>query len=127
MLRIGRISSVNYLSGKARVTFEDRDDCVSAELPFLDWIYKMPSPGKRVAVVMDNGIGVILGGIYSIDNAPLGEIGKTVFPMGDGAELTYKDGVLKLSSNTIRFEGNQNITSDDIIKRLEALEQKVGG
>ena len=34
-IRLGKISSINYTAGKARVVYEDRDDSVTSELPFL--------------------------------------------------------------------------------------------
>lgn len=31
-IRLGKISSINYTAGKARVVYEDRDDSVTSEL-----------------------------------------------------------------------------------------------
>ena len=50
MLRIGKISSINYPKGTARVTYEYRDDSTTIELPFLAWEYWMPKIGDRVVV-----------------------------------------------------------------------------
>ena len=40
-IRLGKISSINYTAGKARVVYEDRDDSVTSELPFLALQYNM--------------------------------------------------------------------------------------
>ena len=62
-IRLGKISSINYAAGKARVTYEDRDQSVTAELPFLAWQYNMPKVSDLVVVAcFSNGSvsGVIL-------------------------------------------------------------------
>ena len=40
-IRLGKISSINYTAGKARVVYEDRDDSVTSELPFLALQYNI--------------------------------------------------------------------------------------
>ena len=42
-IRLGKISSINYTAGKARVVYEDRDDSVTSELPFLALQYNIPT------------------------------------------------------------------------------------
>ena len=37
VLRVGKISSINYPNGTARVTYEDRDGATTGELPFIAW------------------------------------------------------------------------------------------
>ena len=49
-IRLGKISSINYGSGKARVIYEDRDQSVTSELPFLAWQYQMPRINDLVVV-----------------------------------------------------------------------------
>lgn len=75
MFRVGRISSINYATGMARVTYEDRDNATTDELPLLlfGFIYWMPRVGDPVLVLhMDNGLesGVILGRYYCDENVP---------------------------------------------------------
>lgn len=65
-LRVGRISSINYKKGKARVVYEDRDNCTTIELPFLTYNqnYHMPAVNDLVWVLhMPSGPAeaVILG------------------------------------------------------------------
>ncbi|MCD8294686.1 MAG: hypothetical protein LUE27_05560 [Clostridia bacterium] len=72
-IRLGKISTVNYPEGKARVTYEDRDQAVTKELPFLAWMYRPPKIGDLVIVACfanGNIAGVILGPIYSTANVP---------------------------------------------------------
>lgn len=72
-IRLGKISSINYSAGKARVTYEDRDNSVTSELPFLAWQYNMPKISDLVVVAcFSNGsvAGVILGPVYGAANVP---------------------------------------------------------
>lgn len=75
VLRTGRISSINYKTGMARVVYEDRDDVVTDEMPLLlfGFVYWMPRVGDPVLVAhMGNGLenGVILGRYYCAENVP---------------------------------------------------------
>ena len=38
-LCIGKVSSINYPKGTARVTYEDKDKSTTAEFSFLAWEY----------------------------------------------------------------------------------------
>ena len=68
-IRLGKISSINYTAGKARVVYEDRDDSVTSELPFLALQYNIPKVDDLVVVAcFSNGTvsGVILGPVYCL-------------------------------------------------------------
>lgn len=72
-IRIGRISSINYPKGTARVVYEDKDRCVTFELPFLAWEYWMPRVKDQVVVAhLSNGTtaGVILGPVWNDGHRP---------------------------------------------------------
>ena len=74
-IRLGKISSINYAAGKARVVYEDRDSSVTSELPFLASQYNIPKVDDLVVVAcFSNGTvsGVILGPIYHSSNKPHG-------------------------------------------------------
>lgn len=74
VLRIGKISSVNYRNGTARVTYEDRDSSTTVELPFLAWEYWMPQIEDTVLVGhLTNGTAsaVILGPIWHNGHRPV--------------------------------------------------------
>lgn len=75
-LRVGKISSLNYEKGTARVVYTDRDDCVTAELPFLAEFeeYYLPEVDDLVWVLhMPGGSsvkGLILGRYWSKNHTP---------------------------------------------------------
>lgn len=83
VIRIGKVSSVNASAGTVRVTYPDRDDSVTAELPVFSFTdeYKMPKVGSQVLVVhLSNGTsaGVCLGHYWNGSNRS--EVtGKNVF------------------------------------------------
>jgi len=74
MIRIGKVSSINYDRGAVKVTFPDKDDIVSDFLPYLSFEYNMPEVGDTVlCVFLPNGIskGFCLGQPYSLKNMPV--------------------------------------------------------
>lgn len=72
-LCIGKVSSINYPKGTARVTYEDKDKSTTAEFSFLAWEYWMPKVGDQVVVShLSNGrtSAVILGPVWHNDHRP---------------------------------------------------------
>ena len=72
-IRIGRISSVNYAAGTARVVYSDRDNAVTQEFPILGNTYEMPKVDDMVVVAhLTNApsAGVILGKFWNGANVP---------------------------------------------------------
>lgn len=73
-IRIGRISSVNYAAGTARVVYSDRDNAVTQEFPILaNGAYEMPKVDDMVVVAhLTNApsAGVILGKFWNGANVP---------------------------------------------------------
>lgn len=66
-LRIGKVSSINYPDGTARITYEDKSGSTTAEMAFLAWEYWMPKVGDQVLVAhLSNGTcaGFILGPVW---------------------------------------------------------------
>ena len=71
VLRLGRISSIDYELGTARVTYEDREGAVTTQLPFLASEYLMPAVGDAVVTAHFSATSaVILGRLYSDSNRP---------------------------------------------------------
>ena len=115
-VRIGRVSSVNYKNGTVRVTYEDLDDSVTAEIPMFSFTgeYKAPAVGSEVVVLhLSNGesAGVMLGQYWSDDNRPP-DFGKNVFRKELGQEhgeayMQYKNGVLTIRAPKIRLIEDQ--------------------
>ena len=74
-IRIGKVSRIDYATGRIAVTYGDRDDSVTDLLPYLTLggEYHMPQVEQYVAVVhLSTGaeMGVVLGGYWDIDNRP---------------------------------------------------------
>lgn len=73
VLRIGKISSINYKNGTARVTYPDRGGDTTPEIPFLAFEYWMPKEEDQVLVAhLPNGpaAAVILGPFWYNGNRP---------------------------------------------------------
>ena len=75
VIRKGKVSSVNYDTGMMRITYKDRDEAVTAEMPMLNnnKEYSMPAIGEDVLVAhLSNGSsrGVVLGPIWNKENMP---------------------------------------------------------
>ena len=74
-IRIGKVSSVNYETGMARVTYRDKDESVTMELPMMNFHdeYRMPEPEQDVVVAhLSNGSSraVLLGTVWNKKNIP---------------------------------------------------------
>lgn len=131
VLRIGKISSMSYAKGTARVTYEDRDGSTTVELPFLAWEYWMPKVGDRVLVghLSTGTSAVILGPIWHDANRPIeGKSGiyrkeyeneqGVAFERYDAADksLTIKAGgcTIVLKGGTVSVNGKIIATGDVI-------------
>ena len=87
-IRLGKISSIDYAKGMARVVYHEKDDDVTRLIPLLSHEYKMPPVGSQVLVVhLSNGTeaGVVMGRPWSEKNAPP-EVAKSLYT----AEVTEK-------------------------------------
>lgn len=74
VLRIGKVSSVNYPKGTAKITYEDRDSATTIELPVLAWEYWMPQVEDRVLVghlSNSSTAAVIIGPMWHDDHRPV--------------------------------------------------------
>lgn len=97
-IRIGKVSSVDYQTGMARVTYRDKDESVTMDYPIMNFNdeYRMPEPGQLVAVAhMSNGSsrGVILGTLWNKKNVP----------QETGQELYRKDFSRKKDAAYVRY------------------------
>lgn len=99
-IRVGRISSINYETGMARVTYRDKDESVTSEFPMLTYNdeYRMPEIGQDVLVAhLSNGSGrgAILGTIWNQKYSPA-ETGNVLYRKDlsrkkDAAYIRYSD------------------------------------
>jgi len=123
-LRIGKISSVNYEQGTARVLYTDRDNAVTAELPLLTGEGSMPNVDDLVLVChLPNGAaaGVILGRFWNDNNRPTeGAAGLYRKDLDDGVYIRYEKGkkLQIVCEEGIEIKGDVkvdgNITADNI-------------
>lgn len=82
-IRVGKVSSINYENGMLRVTYPDKGQSVTKNLPYANFNneYKMPEVGSSVLVAhMSNGTsrGVVIGNMWNEKNVPA-ECGKGLY------------------------------------------------
>lgn len=132
-LRIGKISSINYAKGTARVTYEDRGRETTSELPFIAWEYWMPKVADQVLVGhLSNGTqaGVIIGPVWHNGKRPPAagakRYHKELSHAADRAYFDYQDDsdhlILKAGHVIIRVNGGTDI---DLQPKLANLEQRI--
>lgn len=136
VLRIGKISSVNYAKGTARVTYEDRGGDTTAELPFVAWEYWMPQIADKVLVGhLSNGMatGVIIGPVWNGGKRPpapgKARYHKEISHTGK-AYVDYQDetNALVLRAGRVKILVNDSDTLDlyaeiqDLKRRVSAIE-----
>ena len=123
-VRIGQISSIDYKNGRAKVTYPDRDDDVTAALPFLAYEYMMPKSGDDVLVLHlsnDGTDGVIIGKMYSSENLPK-KYGKGTYDkmLDTVSEIYSKDGAMEITADTLKFTCKTgSITLAEIISHIK--------
>lgn len=125
LIRIGKVSSINYDKGMIRVTYPDRDDSVTAEIPVFSFTdeYKMPKVGSQVLVLhLSNGAaaGVMMGHYWNENNVSLstgeGVFRKELAQKYGEAYLDYdgKSKKLTIYADKIEIKGGSDITIDGI-------------
>lgn len=120
LIRTGKISSVNYKSGMVTVTYPDKADSVTAEIPCLTaGEYNMPLVGEQVAVIhLSTGTedGICLGAVSSENQKP--EVtGKGNFHKKLGtAEMQTINGKLSFSDST------GTVSIEDILEMKKKIE-----
>lgn len=75
IMRIGKVSSVNYKTGMMQVVYTDKDNEVTTEMPYANFNneYCMPQIGEQVLTAhLSNGTsrGVVLGTMWNKKNIP---------------------------------------------------------
>lgn len=112
IIRIGKVSSIDYEKGLVRVAYHDKDDNVTQPFPMLSDRYYMPSVGDQVIVLhLSNGTeaGLALGRYWNDKNMPK-ESGAGLFRVDldrDGtAYLKCAGGAITLTGGSITINGN---------------------
>lgn len=115
-IRKGRVSSVDYKSGMVRVTYRDKDESVTIDLPMMNFNdeYRMPEPGQDVIVAhLSNGSSraVLLGTMWNRKNIPP-ESGRDIYRKDfsrekDAAYVRYSDqtGEYLVKAANVRING----------------------
>ncbi|TYA10934.1 phage baseplate assembly protein V [Paenibacillus faecis] len=126
MIRAGIVSSANPSAGTVRVTFPDRDDLVSDDLPVLTpggWGRgnSVPLPGESVlCAFLGNGlqVGICLGSYYTDDEKPPGTDEQRGVWFEDGSQVYYDRSIRKLvvkAAGGVKIDGDLEVTGS--IKR----------
>lgn len=119
-IRIGIVSSVDYINGTVQVLFGDRDNSVSKDLYVLSFEYDMPSAGDHVLCAFlphGGGEGFCLGKYFNNENKPV-ETGNVYRKdIMDEAYFKYEKSTktLIISADNIRLDGNIDINGDLVV------------
>lgn len=125
IIRIGEVSSVNAGNCSARVSYSDRNNTVSAELPIItrgsknNKDYWLPDVGEQVlCIFLPNGKnlteGFILGTHFSGKDKPVvNDRNKYQIQYADGSKLEYDRAEHKLN---IDIKGDIDIIASGNIK-----------
>lgn len=126
VIRIGKVSSVDYEKGMVSVYYEDRTAMVTSIMPVLsNGRYKMPKIGESILVAhLSNGTNaaVVLGTVFNDANVPKSsgqnvyyeELSDNTMISSDGIDITLKAAAGSINVSTIL----------NLIKRVEALERR---
>jgi phage baseplate assembly protein gpV len=120
LIRVGKVSSINYPAGRLRVVFEDKDGIVTDELPMLNFEYEMPNVGEPVlCLFLGNGItkGFVLGRYFYASDPPVeGGYGQDIYYKRFLKDAAQKyDRVAKTmtwKAQEFVFDGNVTITGN---------------
>ena len=129
LIRIGRVSSVDYSAGMMAVTYPDRDGSVTAEIPAFSFTdeYKMPPIGADVLVLhLSNGqaAGIVMGRYWNKRNRP--QVDGVPYALAEGvfrkelgqshgeAFISYSGGTLTIHADRIVLDAKHGVTADGI-------------
>lgn len=120
LIRVGKISSINTASGTVRVTYPDRDDSVTAEIPMFSMYgeFKQLKVGADVLVLhLSNGAaaGICMGLYNNESNPPANPSAIWRKELGDSngdAYMEFSDGNLTIHAASITLDGNVTGTAD---------------
>lgn len=125
LVRMGKVSSVDYENGMVSVTYPDLDDSTTDLFPLFSMAdeYKMPGIGQDVLVLhLSSGqaSGIVMGKYWNEDNIPLmsgkGTYRKELGELPGEAYVQYEEG------NITFHDHSGTVTLGDIIAGLKAVE-----
>ena len=134
LIRIGKVSKIDYTNGMIAVTYPDLDDAVTVPLSTISFNdeYKMPDIGDEVlALYLPSGQarGLVLGHFWNKGNPPAvsgAGVYRKEYGLEQGEAFAQYDGELLFFAPSIRLSTSSGeITVDEIISRLGSLESRV--
>lgn len=127
IVRVGRVSSIDYVAGTISVYYEDKTASVTSHFATLsNEEYHMPKIGDMVVVIhLSNGTsqGIVLGTIWNEGNKPT-KSGESLFYK----TLTNQCSIFSDSADIILTTKNGTLSVNEIIKlksEIEDLKQRV--
>lgn len=133
IVRIGKVSTIDYATGTASVIYADRNNEVSPYFPFFSMIYEMPRVNDIVVVIMlpnSTTKGFILGVPFSTKKTPA-ENGQGIFykEFHDGTSILYnpKTNNMEISTKkvTLKTVTADSLTVDGEIKAKTIKAKKI--
>ncbi len=143
LIRVGKVSAVNYKAGMLSVTYPDRDGSTTVELPVFSHCdeYKMPPIGADVLVLhLANGTasGIVLGRYWNVKNRPeaadipytdtagtyrqeLGETHGEAYIDYSGGTLTIHADKVVIDANSITINGQSVQLSGPVTSRDDVV------
>ena len=129
-VRIGKVSSVNAAAGTVRITYADKSDKATAELPVFCGMgeYQMPAVNDTVLVLHlsnDSSIGIVMGRFWSATNPPPqgeAQMYRKSFDAAGAAFLQAAAGRITLFGQELTLSGSAGAIT---LSELIALKRKV--
>lgn len=133
IVRIGKISTINYAAGTASVVYTDRNNEASPSFPFFSMAYEMPKVDDTVVVIMlpnSTTKGFILGVPFSGKKIPA-ESGQGIFykEFQDGTSILYnpktKNMEISTGKITLKSVAAESLTVKGEIKAKTITAEKI--
>lgn len=128
LIMIGTITAIYPGEATARVSFSDRDDSTSKELPILFprakgiEVYAMPEVGEEVlCIFLPNGIeeGFVIGAYYNdVNKPPINDKNIKIIKFEDGNYIKYENGTFIIKGN-VKVEGS--VTANNFFGDVDGL------
>lgn len=133
IIRIGKVSTINYEAGTASVVYTDRNNEASPSFPFFSMAYEMPKVDDMVVVIMlpnSTTKGFIIGVPFSGKKIPK-ESGQGIFykEFQDGTSILYnpKTNNMDISTKkiTLKSVSADSLTVKGEIKAKTVTAEKI--
>ena len=130
-VRIGRVSGINDTAGTIRVSYSDRTEKDTAELPVFCGMgreYQMPKVGDQVLVLHlsnDSSMGVAMGGFWTDKTRPQNSgpgVYYKSFQPDNSAYLQAFQGALSLCAGSLTL---QDASGSISLSEILAMKRKV--